>query len=127
MATNVKAAQTAWQTARNSGSSIAAANKAYQDALRVGAPAPTAAQTAYAATLQRESAAQKARYGNTFMGVQSQTYTHPGHSGTPAQAQQNGNLAAAANPAPADTAAVVPYGVTPVTTQFGNLLDLTEM
>ena len=124
MATNVKAAQAAWQAARNSGSSIAAANKAYQDALR-----PIGSVSAGSGDMSQrgESAAQKARFGNTFMGVQSQTYTHPGHSGTPAQAQQNGNLAAAANPAPANTAAVVPYGVAPVTTQFGNLLDLTEM
>jgi hypothetical protein len=51
----------------------------------------------------------------------------PPGTAAPHRVQQNGNLAAAANPAPADTVAVIPIGVSPVTKQFSDLLNLTEM
>jgi hypothetical protein len=84
---------------------------------------PTAAQAAWIATLHRQPSARSSAVallhsGNPFYGPPAGT--------TPAQAQQNGNLAGASNPAPADTTAPL-VGVDPVTNQFANLLNLTEM
>ena len=50
----------------------------------------------------------------------------PAGTPPPTRAHQNGNLAGAANPAPADTS-LPTRGIQPVTKQFSDLLNLTEM